>query len=757
MGNYEYSLLYGLINFAILAGGLGLVGRKLLPKIFGGRRREIEAELKAADEAPARAEEVLRGLEAESAAGKAACEEILRTARDTAAREDEAAAAADRKAAEKLHQDSEDTVMHQVLVQRNDLAREAMRDVADRAAELLSRESASESRERLTEQLVRRVEENLHITQGERAAYEESGVLEAELLSAEPLTEGQLQRIRGAILRALKAAGAEASEDRLRLETGTDPALVGGLLLRIGDTVYDNSLKGMLSRIRDSVSIQTHDDKNIVRALKAELSKADRSVKVYQRGTVVSVTDGICRVSGVSDAMAGELIEFRDGLRGMVMDLEKDNVGVVLLGDYSNLQEGDEVRRSGRIIEVPVGEELIGRVVDALGNPIDGLGEIRARHTRPIESQAPGVIQRQPVSQPMQTGIKAIDALVPIGRGQRELIIGDRQTGKTAIAIDTVINQKGKNMLCIYVAIGQKESTVAGCVQKLREHGAMDYTVVVNAGASESAPMLYIAPYAGAAMGEYFMHQGKDVLIVYDDLSKQAVAYREISLLLHRPPGREAYPGDVFYLHSRLLERAARLSAEEGGGSMTALPIIETQAGDISAYIPTNVISITDGQIFLETELFNSGVRPAVNVGLSVSRVGGSAQLGAMKQVAGRLRMDLAQYRELAAFAQFGSDLDRATQATLHRGDRMTELLKQGQYAPMEASDQVISITAVSEGFADGVELSDIARYEEGLIPYVNSRWPELRDRINSGEKLNREELARLKELIRSFTESFSA
>ena len=455
--------------------------------------------------------------------------------------------------------------------------------------------------------------------------------------------------------------------------------------------------------------------------------------------------------------MAGELIEFNRDLRGMVMDLEKDNVGVVLLGDYSGLQEGDEVRRSGRIIEVPVGEELIGRIVNSLGEPIDGGGDIHTVETRPIENQAPGVIKRRPVSVPMQTGIKAIDALVPIGRGQRELIIGDRQTGKTAIAIDTIINQKGKDMICIYVAIGQKESTVAGCVQKLREHDAMDYTIVVSASASESAPMLYIAPYAGAAMGEYFMHQGKDVLIIYDDLSKQAVAYREISLLLHRPPGREAYPGDVFYLHSRLLERAARLSEEAGGGSMTALPIIETQAGDISAYIPTNVISITDGQIFLETDLFNSGVRPAVNVGLSVSRVGGSAQLGAMKQVAGRLRMDLAQYRELAAFAQFGSDLDKATRATLHRGDRMTELLKQGQYSPMEAADQVISIYAVSEGFADGIELSDIARYEQGLIPYVNSRYRDLADIINSGKKLDKDQLAKLKKHIEAYTKSFQA
>ena len=441
----------------------------------------------------------------------------------------------------------------------------------------------------------------------------------------------------------------------------------------------------------------------------------------------------------------------------MVMDLEKDNVGVVLLGNYDNVQEGDEVRRTGRIIEVPVGEALLGRVVDALGRPVDGKGRVRTTETRPIENKAPGVIDRKGVSVPMQTGIKAIDALVPIGRGQRELIIGDRQCGKTSIILDTIINQKGKDMICIYVAIGQKESTVASFVEKLREHGAMDYSIVVAATASEPAPMLYIAPYSGAAMGEYFMYKGKDVLIIYDDLSKQAVAYRELSLLLHRPPGREAYPGDVFYLHSRLLERAARLSDELGGGSMTALPIIETQAGDISAYIPTNVISITDGQIFLETDLFNAGVRPAVNVGLSVSRVGGSAQLGAMKQVAGRLRMDLAQYRELAAFSQFGSDLDKATRDTLHRGDRMTELLKQPCYSPMDAADQVISIFAASEGYADDVEVSDIAAFEQALVPYVNKHYPELHDEIHSGKKLSKDSLEKLRAVIADFKKEWHA
>ena len=450
------------------------------------------------------------------------------------------------------------------------------------------------------------------------------------------------------------------------------------------------------------------------------------------------------------------MLEFADDLRGMVMDLEKDYVGVVLLGSYEKVQEGDLVRRTGHVIEVPVGEELIGRVVDPLGRPIDGAGAIQTTQTRAIESPAPGVIERQGVKVPMQTGIKAIDALVPIGRGQRELIIGDRQTGKTAIALDAIINQKGKNMICIYVAIGQKESTVANVVDRLRRHGAMEYTIVVSAPASESAPMLYIAPYAGAAMGEYFMYQGRDVLIVYDDLSKQAVAYREISLLLHRPPGREAYPGDVFYLHSRLLERAARLNQENGGGSMTALPIIETQAGDISAYIPTNVISITDGQIFLETDLFNAGMRPAINVGLSVSRVGGSAQIGAMKQVAGKLRMELAQYRELSAFSQFGSDLDASTVAALQKGARMTELLKQGQYSPMEVADQVISIFAVNEGYADHVEVKNIRRYEEALIAYVKAHDPSLREVIGSGAKLKEEELERLRSVILAFNQTFA-
>ncbi|MCL2677637.1 MAG: F0F1 ATP synthase subunit alpha, partial [Clostridiales bacterium] len=415
--------------------------------------------------------------------------------------------------------------------------------------------------------------------------------------------------------------------------------------------------------------------------LKSQIENYESSIDVAEVGTVISVGDGIARIYGLQNAMSGELLQFSTGVMGMALNLEEDNIGCVILGPYTNIHEGDPVKRTGRIVEVPVGEGLIGRVVNPLGQPLDGAGPIAASGFRHMESPAPGVVARKSVFQPLQTGLKAIDALVPIGRGQRELIIGDRQVGKTAVAIDTIINQKGQDVICIYVAIGQKASTVASVVEKLKQYGAMDYTIVVSATASEPAPMLYIAPYCGAAMGEYFMYKGQHVLIVYDDLSKQAAAYRELSLLLRRPPGREAYPGDVFYLHSRLLERSAKLSDAMGGGSMTALPIIETQAGDISAYIPTNVISITDGQIFLEADLFYSGIRPAINVGISVSRVGGNAQIKAMKQVAGRMRLDLAQYRELAAFSQFGSDLDKATKFTLDRGERMTQILKQGQYS----------------------------------------------------------------------------
>lgn len=521
----------------------------------------------------------------------------------------------------------------------------------------------------------------------------------------------------------------------------------GGFRLEVGAEVYDWSAGGRLSQFKDALEKLAATQGDVIPLLKETVLSWTPQAMAQEVGTVLTVGDGIARVDGLEGAAYGEVLLFDGGVRGMVQDLSEESVGCILFDDDASVCAGSTVRRTGRTAGVPVGEGFLGRVVNALGVPIDGGGDIRADGYRAVESPAPGIIDRQSVDTPLETGILTVDSMFPIGRGQRELIIGDRQTGKTAIAIDAILNQKDTGVLCIYVAIGQKESTVAGVVQKLRDRGAMAYTTVVCAHASETAPMLYIAPYAGAAIGEYFMYRGRDVLIVYDDLSKQAVAYREISLLLQRPPGREAYPGDVFYLHSRLLERAARLSEEAGGGSMTALPIIETQAGDISAYIPTNVISITDGQIFLETDLFHAGVRPAINVGLSVSRVGGAAQLGAMKQVAGRLRMDLAQYRELASFAQFGSDLDKATRDTLARGSRMTELLKQPQYAPMDAADQVAVLFAAGEGYTDTIAVEDVPRYADALLARIHRTYPELHDLVHSGKKLPPEALERLREL----------
>ena len=462
----------------------------------------------------------------------------------------------------------------------------------------------------------------------------------------------------------------------------------------------------------------------ITNILRQEIENYDRAIDVSEVGTVISVGDGIARIHGLEKVMAGELIEFDHGVSGIAMNLEEDQVGSVLLGEYSKIREGDEARRTGKIMSVPVGDGLIGRVVDALGRPIDGKGPILSTQSNPIERIAPGVIERQPVKQPLQTGVKAIDGMIPIGRGQRELIIGDRQTGKTAIALDAIINQKGGDVVCIYVAIGQKRSTVAQVVKTLEDFGAMEYTIVVSASASDPAPMLYLAPFAGCAIGEYFRDNGRHALCVYDDLSKHAAAYREISLLLRRPPGREANPGDVFYLHSRLLERAAKLNDALGGGSLTALPFIETQAGDVSAYIPTNVISITDGQIYLEADLFNSNIRPAVNVGLSVSRVGGSAQIKAMRSVAGPLRLDLAQYRELAAFAQFGSDLDKASQAQLNRGKRLVEILKQPQYKPLPVEKQVAIIFAATKGLLDDIAVEDCRSFEAELYKFLENAHP---------------------------------
>ena len=744
-----WNIFYGLLNFAVLAAILYFVGRKMVVKMFKGRRDRIAGDLERAQQARENAAALQDDLNASGAEAEKLRRQIISDAEDRARENSLREQDGDQAAADEVLRETNRENRHEMYDARRELTDMAADSVTAAAGRLLGGEDRAKERAQLKERFIEYLEHELNPSPCDLARAERGEAVHIQISAEKQPGPEYVERVAALVKSRFGAA-------EVRAEALADPSLIGGVRLQIGDTVYDGSLSGMLKRVKKSLEQGDALEGDMTGALKEKLSQVRAGVDVYQTGRVKSLSNGICRVSGLSDVMAGELIEFEGELRGMVMDLEKDDVGVVLLGDYGKVQEEDEVRRTGRIIEVPVGEGLIGRVLDALGRPIDGMGVIRTEGTRPIESPAPAVLDRKPVTIPLQTGIKAIDALVPIGRGQRELIIGDRKTGKTAIAIDTILNQKGKDVICISVAIGQKESTVAGIVEKLRENGAMDYSIVVCASASEPAPMLYIAPYSGAAIGEYFMYKGRHVLIIYDDLSKQAVAYREISLLLRRPPGREAYPGDVFYLHSRLLERAACLSDEKGGGSMTALPIVETKAGDISAYIPTNVISITDGQIFLEEELFNSGVRPAVNPGLSVSRVGGAAQLGAMKQVSGRLRMDLAQHRELEAFAQFGSDLDKATRDALNRGRKVTELLKQKQYSPMDAADQVIAIFAANEGFIDNIDIKSVSRYERELIPFIHNSWPELTAIIDSGKKLSDEQRSKLRELITEFGRNFS-
>ena len=739
--------LFAVINFIILAGGLFFILRKMVARMLNERRDKITQELDQAEHV----QDLVR--QADTAIAEAKREATQR--KDLLLKDTQSRIEADSADIAKRGEDEISAVKENAAITESQLRHtmhmqvedEVMRRVTAEVGEALKKDSFAPQRKAMNGQFVREVKELVSAMPSDILTMNEGKAVSVTVTSAEALSDAEVQEMTAFLQEVFPGAEVFVTVD-------TD--LIGGVRLRVGDTVYDGSVAHRLSRLTEKRADSDEiSEKPVLEQVRDRLNSVDNSIDVYQTGEVVSLGDGICRVSGLADVMAGEMLAFEGDLRGMVMDLDKTNVGVVLLGDYGHLQEGDSVRRTGHIIEVPVGSAMCGRVVDALGRPVDGKGAIRPDGYRAIESPAPSVLHRQGVNVPLQTGIKAIDALVPIGRGQRELIIGDRQTGKTAIALDAIINQKGKDVLCIYVAIGQKESTVANVVKKLTDCGAMEYTTVVCAHASEPAPMLYIAPYAGAAIGEYFMYQGKDVLIVYDDLSKQAAAYREISLLLHRPPGREAYPGDVFYLHSRLLERAARLDDASGGGSMTALPIIETQAGDIAAYIPTNVISITDGQIFLETGLFHSGIRPAINVGLSVSRVGGAAQVPAMKQVAGRLRTDLAQYRELASFAQFGSDLDKATQATLLRGERMTELLKQKQYAALLVEDQVIAIFAANEGFADDVELGDMARFESEAVAYVKRAMPELVETICSRKKIPADMLETLRETISGFKKTF--
>ena len=752
--------LFAVINFVILFGALFFITRKMIARMFKERRDKIAAAL---DEAKA-AEENAAALEDRIGKDKAQAQQqedkLLAGTRRQVEENSVSAAESSQEAANVLRQSA--AVREQQLrsIMQEEVSAQVLRQVAKATGKALQKDEYALRRKALVDDFIQNIDHSVSAQPSDLLTLSEGKKLAVTVAAAQPLPEEELASLRRKLTEIFAAACKEAGEDvpageLIDLRSEVDESLVAGVRLRVGDTVYDGSALHRLERLVRDTDHGCKDGQPVLENVRQIIASADSSIDNYQVGEVISVSDGICRVAGLADVMAGEMLEFEGDLRGMVMDLEQDNVGVVLLGNYAGIQEGDVVRRTGHIIEVPVGYGMCGRVVDALGRPIDGKGPITPDGYRAVESPAPSVLHRQGVTVPLQTGIKAIDALVPIGRGQRELIIGDRQTGKTAIALDTIVNQKGKDVLCIYVAIGQKESTVANVVRKLTELGAMDYTTVVCASASEPAPMLYIAPYAGAAIGEFFMYQGRDVLIVYDDLSKQAAAYREISLLLQRPPGREAYPGDVFYLHSRLLERAARLDEASGGGSMTALPIIETQAGDISAYIPTNVISITDGQIFLETGLFHSGNRPAINVGLSVSRVGGAAQMPAMKQVAGRLRTDLAQYRELASFAQFGSELDAATQSTLCRGQHMTELLKQNQFDAKSVEDQVIAIFAANEGYADDVALADMSRFEREVVAHVKLTMPELVDVICEGKKIPADMLASLRKTLESFKESF--
>ena len=756
--------IFAVINFLLLFGALFLITRKMIVRMFKERKEKIAGEIEKARQAEQEAADLESRAQQEKEQSRQQERELLKKTRRQVEENSVTAASESQEAANVLRQSAVQREQQMRAIMHKEVSAQVLCQVAQETGKALRREEYAARRREMSDRFVRQVEKTVSLQPSDVLNILSGKKLEVTVTGAQPLTENQLAELQRALdekayaaRQAEEASAAPAQGDHLvRLDSRVDESLVAGVRMRVGDTVYDGTAANRLERMTYAAEHSAaREGRSALESVRSTLDSIDNSIDIYQTGKVISVSDGICRVSGLADVMAGEMLEFAGDIRGMVMDLEQDNVGVVLLGEFSSVREDDIVRRTGHIIEVPVGEAMCGRVVDALGRPVDGKGPIKNDGFRAVESPAPSVLHRQGVTVPLQTGIKAIDALVPIGRGQRELIIGDRQTGKTAIALDTIVNQKGKGVHCIYVAIGQKESTVANVVRKLTELGAMDYTTVVCASASEPAPMLYIAPYAGAAIGEYFMYKGKDVLIVYDDLSKQAAAYREISLLLQRPPGREAYPGDVFYLHSRLLERAARLDEASGGGSMTALPIIETQAGDISAYIPTNVISITDGQIFLETGLFHSGTRPAINVGLSVSRVGGAAQMPAMKQVAGRLRTDLAQYRELASFAQFGSELDASTQLTLRRGQHMTELLKQDQFAAISVEDQVIAIFAANEGYADDVALPDMPRFEREAVEHVKQTMPELVDVICEGKKIPGDMLEKLRSVLRGFKESF--
>ena len=734
-------IIWKIVNFIILFGALYFICRKmnLFDKMFGSRRRGIGEEIENSEKAKAQAKALGEDIEKARAENEERKQQLLKDAEAQAKADGAAIAAAGEQEAKSLIENAEKSEGQLMAQMRDRVSSDAVRRVAEITAEVLRNGSFEDSKQALNDKFIEQIKELVSAMPSDILNMNELKKLDISIKSAQPLSDEEMKKLTQIICETFISCHNEVDSD-----------VIGGVRMQVGDTVYDGTLAHTLDRLSQDVEDNTRQSdsqmRSIADGIKQQLEKVNGDIDVFQTGEVLTLGDGICRVSGLADVMAGEMLEFPGGLKGMVQDLDKNNVGVVLLGPFGHLQEGDSVRRTGRIVEVPVGDALIGRVVDAMGSPIDGKGPIKTDSFRPVESPAPSVLSREPVSVPLQ-----------IGRGQRELIIGDRQTGKTAIALDAIINQKGKDVICIYVAIGQKESTVSSVVEKLRSHGAMDYTIVVAATASEPAPMLYIAPYAGAAMGEYFMYNGKDVLIIYDDLSKQATAYREISLLLQRPPGREAYPGDVFYLHSRLLERAARLNAESGGGSMTALPIIETQAGDISAYIPTNVISITDGQIFLESDLFHSGVRPAINVGLSVSRVGGSAQTKAIKKTSGTLRIDLARFRELEVFTQFSSDLDEETRQALDHGKRLMEILKQPLYHPMPVWKQAVILYVATNGLLSDVPLDRANKFVKDFADTLQSENSALVEEIQSTGTLPGTAGEQIRKALESYKEQVSA
>ena len=732
---------YVIINFIILLAILVIAGRKTVKRIFGDRLEKINKELDEAEE--------LEKMETP------VFEPYIEDAIDDSVSEDvtKAQAVVEEKINSiKAFGEREYNEIHRTMIEN--ARKELFSVMRENVIKLFSYEKYAEEIKALDGQVLDAILSQISLTNGDMAYLKHHDVLYVTLTSAFPLDKELVDKVDEATKKLLESVNGKTS-----LWVLEDSSLIGGLKLRIGDTVYDGTVSEELYQFEKNMNHEPIMDDDTVGLLIQEFTQKAEDfrpqIHKYQLGRVMTISDGICWMDGLADIMYGEVVEFECGERGMVLDIQQNRIGCVIFGEFEHIEAGSRVRRVGRIASVPVGESLLGRVVEALGNPIDALGYLPYEKRRPIEFKAPAILDRAPVNSPMHTGIKAIDALVPIGKGQRELIIGDRQTGKTAIAVDTIINQKGKNTICIYVAIGQKETLVAEIKEKLQSKGAMEYTTIIAVPASSSAALQYIAPFSGSAMAEYFMYEGKDVLIVFDDLSKHAVAYRELSLLLHRPSGREAYPGDIFYLHSRLLERAAHLSDDLGGGSITALPIIETLAGDISAYIPTNVISITDGQIFLDAELFNEGQRPAVNVGLSVSRVGGAAQNPVMKKVSSSLRTRLAQYRELAEFMQFGSDVDDATKATLEAGKRLTEALKQGRFLQIADEMQTILIFAVSEGYAKNVDVQDMERFEKELYKFFETEKASLALKVKTERKLDDTLREELNNALAEFVERF--